>query len=112
MIRCIGFAGGDVGELAGALLASYDPAGNDGNGAATWTHDPAEALVFDDLPLAMEFRLRSPASRPLRLDGKPNRPLTVFAVEYLPVPEPSSASPPPKAGPVSLADDLRAMGLM
>ena len=111
MIRCIGFAGGDAGELAGALLASYDPEGNDGNGATTWTRDPAAALVFDDLPLAMEFRLRVPANRPLRLDGKPNRQLTAFAVNTFPCRN-RHRFPPPKAEPVGLAGDLRAMGLM
>ncbi|MGH3259645.1 MAG: hypothetical protein ACRDOU_30315 [Streptosporangiaceae bacterium] len=36
MISCAGFAGGDAAELAGALLASCDPEGNDGR-----THDPS-----------------------------------------------------------------------
>jgi hypothetical protein len=77
--------GSSVGDLAGALLASYDPEGDDGRGRATWTIDPELALVFADAAEAMELRRRVPANRPLRPDGKPNRPLTMFAVELVPV---------------------------
>jgi hypothetical protein len=114
MIACVGLGrtfGG--GWPAGAYLASYDPAGNNGHGDAAWTADPAGALVFSDMAAAAECYRAVPANRPLREDGKPNRPLTMFAITYVPVPAPAPA-PPPAASPppVSLADELRNMGLM
>ena len=31
-----------AGEISGAWLAWYDPAGNGGNGDPAWSHDPAD----------------------------------------------------------------------
>jgi hypothetical protein len=55
--------GSSVGDLAGALLARYDPEGDDGHGRATWTMDPELALVFADVAEATELRRRVPANR-------------------------------------------------
>jgi hypothetical protein len=103
------------GPLTGAWLVSYDPEGNDGHGDALWTHDPAGATVFTgDEWTALSRAV--PANRPLRPDGKPNRPLTAFTTLSTPVDRPARPRPPvpepAPAEPVSLAEELRAMGLM
>ena len=46
-VACLGLADGrSAGEVDGAWLVSYDPAGHDGLGAAVWSRDPAEAARF------------------------------------------------------------------
>jgi hypothetical protein len=70
------------GVPVGAYLASYDPEGNDGNGAVIWTRDPAEAMTFANAEAATACYRAVPLNRPLRHDGKPNRPLTKFTVAF------------------------------
>jgi hypothetical protein len=46
-VACLFLADGrSAGELAGAWLVRYDPAGNGGVGDAAWSHDPADAARF------------------------------------------------------------------
>jgi hypothetical protein len=46
-IVLISFADGRTQGLpVGAYLASYNPEGDGGNGIATWTRDPAQAMTF------------------------------------------------------------------
>jgi hypothetical protein len=83
-IICEGFGrsrGG--GWPVGAYLASYDPEANDGQGDAVWTDDPARALLFESTAEAYELYRAVPRNRPLRADGKPNRPLTALSVEMV-----------------------------
>lgn len=68
------------GVPVGWYLASYDPEANDGNGTAMWTPDGTQALRFPSEAEAMAYYRAVPRNRPLRPDGKPNRPLTVFSV--------------------------------
>ena len=70
------------GVAVGAYLASYDPEGDDGNGITTWTHDPAQAMTFPTGEAATACYRAVPLNRPLRPDGKPNRPLTRFTVVF------------------------------
>jgi hypothetical protein len=73
-VACLGLADGrDVGDITGAWLVWYDPAGNNGNGDAAWSHDPADAARFTDREWA-ELYAAAPANRPRRPDGKPNPP--------------------------------------
>jgi hypothetical protein len=67
---------------AGSFLKAYDPEAMDGYGLASWTGDKAEALVFGSFGEAFDAWRAIPASRPLRPDGKPNRPLTAFTVAF------------------------------
>jgi hypothetical protein len=84
-VACLGLADGrDAGEITGAWLVWYDPAGNDGNGDAAWSHDPADAARFTDREWA-ELYAAAPANRPRRPDGKPNRPITMFNLAIIPV---------------------------
>ena len=103
-VACLGLADGrDAGAITGAWLVWYDPAGNDGNGDAAWSHDPADAARFSDREWA-ELYAAAPANRPRRPDGKPNRPITMFNLAIVPVapgelpsipPAPEAASPRP-----------------
>ena len=65
-------------------LKSYDPEFADGRGKIEWTDDRAEALVFADFGAAYETYGAVPRCHPLRDDGKPNRPLTAYSVEFAP----------------------------
>jgi hypothetical protein len=110
LINCVGLGrsiGG--GWPVGAYLASYDPGGNDGQGDAVWTRDPAQAMVFGSAAEALERYRAVPANRPVRVDGKPNRPLTALAIELVPVPDQELVKPSPATK--TLAEDFRRMGL-
>jgi hypothetical protein len=68
-------------ELEGQYLESFDVEAHDGRGTATWTLDPGSAMQFDSLPAAIEAWQTVSRRRPVRPDGRPNRPLTAFHVE-------------------------------
>ena len=70
------------GVPVGAYLASYDPEGDGGTGVATWTRDPAHAMTFATGEAATACYRAVPLNRPLRPDGRPNRPLTMFTVAF------------------------------
>jgi hypothetical protein len=70
------------GVPVGSYLASYNPEGDRGNGVATWTRDPAQAMTFPTGAAATACYRAVPLNRPLRSDGKPNRPLTKFTVAF------------------------------
>ena len=84
-VACLDLADGrDTGDITGAWLVWYDPAGNNGNGDAAWSHDPADAARFTDQEW-IELYAAAPANRPLRPDGKPNRPITMLNLLIVPV---------------------------
>ena len=68
------------GVPVGCYLADYDPEGNDGHGLASWTPDPEQALTFATGAEAAACYRAVPRNRPLRPDGHPNRPLTMFTI--------------------------------
>ena len=143
-VACLSLARGAPAPpgLAGAWLVSYDPEGNDGNGDANWSHDPAAAMLLTPQEWAV-LSTAVPANRPRRPDGKPNRPITMFDLMVVPVKPgelpsllpmpPAAPSPEPEADFLkrlsrirreaearqessaitqSEADELRDMGLM
>lgn len=67
---------GDKIGFEGQYLYSFDFEAFDGRGSITMTAKLAEAKQFSDMAEALEFYHRSPECRPIREDGKPNRPLT------------------------------------
>lgn len=80
-----------VAELAGGVIApgkppqgqwlkSYDPEAHGGRGEAEGTWDAADALRFADVSVAWACWKQQSRTRPLRPDGKPNRPLTAYTV--------------------------------
>ena len=105
-VACLGLADGrEAGEITGAWLVWYDPAGNNGDGDAAWSHDPADAARFTEREWA-ELYAAAPANRPRRPDGKPNRPIAIFNLMIVPVapgelpsipPAPEAVSPEPQA---------------
>jgi hypothetical protein len=81
LMLCRGLATG--GGPDGEYLASFDPEAGDGWGEAVFTRDVAKALRFPDFPAAYAFLGTRPTRRPVRPDGKPNRPLTAFTMEFV-----------------------------
>ncbi len=82
-LLCLGAADGRTeGTPLGCYLAEYDPGANDGQGSASWTPDPAKAMAFESAEAAAMCYQAQPKTRPLRPDGKPNRPLTIFAIAF------------------------------
>lgn len=71
--------GGDRVPI-GAYLAWYNPDARDGIGEADWTLDPSGAMQFDSAEAALRAYRAVSTVRPVRADGKPNRPLTAFTV--------------------------------
>jgi hypothetical protein len=67
----------------GLFLRTYDPEAAGGRGAATFTSDVDEAMAFDTLEAAVQCWQTVPESRPLREDGRPNRPLTAMTMEFV-----------------------------
>ena len=63
------------GVPVGCYLASFEPEAGDGNGAASWTDDPTHAMTFETAEAAAACYRTVPHNRPLRPDGKPNRPI-------------------------------------
>jgi hypothetical protein len=64
----------------GQYLHWFDPDANDGYGLFGWTDDIAKARRFPSFRAAMECWKQESSVRPLRDDGRPNRPLTAFSV--------------------------------
>ena len=123
-VACLGLADGrEAGDITGAWLVWYDPAGNNGDGDAAWSHDPADAARFTEREWA-ELYAAAPANRPRRPDGKPNRPITIFNLVIVPVrpgelpsipPAPEAVSPQPQPRPTrssrrGLTDGRRCRG--
>lgn len=70
-------------RIAGAFVADYDPEAHAGLGAITFTDNVADAIAFPTVHAALEFINQQPRSRPLRDDGKPNKPITSFHLELV-----------------------------
>lgn len=67
-------------------LESYDPdyrpdPTDPTTGLAVWTPDLAEAMRFADAGAALLTWRTQSTVRPLRPDGKPNRPLSAYTIE-------------------------------
>jgi hypothetical protein len=67
----------------GRFLREYTPDGYEGRGRVTFTIDVHQARLFRDLHEAMECWRSVSRTHPLRRDGKPNRPLTIYTCEML-----------------------------
>lgn len=69
----------------GEYLKAYDPEAYDGRGWADWTVDPKKALQFDDKLTPWQLWNTIPKRRPVRADGRPNKPLTAFTITIEPL---------------------------
>jgi hypothetical protein len=70
-------------NIAGEYLKSYDPDGYDGVGSVAWTIKKEEAMKFVSAREALDCWRQTSKVRPVRRDGKPNRPLTATTVELV-----------------------------
>jgi hypothetical protein len=70
-------------ELAGKFLRSFDFDAEDGRGYGVFTMDGTRAKRFRDGRAAMEFWKTISKKRPLRSDGKANRPLSASTIEIV-----------------------------
>lgn len=82
IIRIIGSAWGEPTPLDGTWLKSYDPEANGGRGEVIGTKKEHEAMRFADFEAAMACWRQVSHTLPTRPDGKPNRPLTAFHIEF------------------------------
>lgn len=82
-IRCLGFANGTSCPHEGWYVKSFDHEAYEGRGYAEFTQYQHEAMQFNDVSEAMEFWQRRAKCRPLRPDGKPNRPMTSMHAEII-----------------------------
>lgn len=88
VLRILGPAGVAAMPVPGAYyVKSLDVDANDGRGSVVTTSNLDEAVRFADAGAALEFWQRQSTVRPVRPDGKPNRPLTSYHVEVAPLAE-------------------------
>jgi hypothetical protein len=84
VIRILGY-GSDIASRAGRYVSSFDPDFADGRGHVGVSSDPADALRFPDAAAAWECWRTQSTVQPLRMDGKPNRPMTAYTVTIEPL---------------------------
>lgn len=70
-------------KFIGHYVKSFDHEAHNGRGDMVFTPDICEALTFPTVREAMVFIRLVPACKPLRPDGKPNRPLTASHLEIV-----------------------------
>lgn len=80
VIRIIGLATGVPSEYDGKFLRRYEPEAHNGRGAVFVTEDKRDALRFAQLHDALALWKTIPSKRPVRMDGRPNRPFTAFTI--------------------------------
>lgn len=89
LMRVIGVAGyGYDGALEvpdPAYVAEVDLEFAHGRGRARLTENRSEAIRYPSKAAVFEAWRASPESRPVRDDGKPNRPLTAYSITPEPV---------------------------
>lgn len=85
VMRIVGVADGRPCAEAGCYVRRYTPDGFGGNGRIVVTPNEAHARRYPDQLSAWQEYLRTSATHPRRPDGQPNRPLTAYTVEILPL---------------------------
>ena len=82
VIRIVCMATGVPGPEDGKYIKDYVPdLDRLGRGNVVCTSDKSQAKQFADAAEALAFWKHQSKRRPLRDDGRPNRPLTAFTVE-------------------------------
>ena len=88
VIECMGIGEGVQGrgpDIVGCYLLSWDVDAYEGLGYAEWTEHLEHAWVFaSNAEAYATWRARSKV-RPVREDGKANRPLTAFSISLVTV---------------------------
>jgi len=85
LLAIVCHATGEASVHDGRFLRSFDPDAHGGRGSVLTTLAPERAIVFEDAGAALAFWKTQSAAVPLRDDGQPNRPLTAYTVELLPL---------------------------
>lgn len=75
------FAHNDMLHEVNAWVLDCDVDARNGYGRIRFTQDRARAKRFPSVIEALDYWKRPSTVRPLRDDGKPNRPLTAYTVE-------------------------------
>ena len=78
IIRAVAFANGVPCPHSGQFVQSFDHDAFNGRGYGVFTDEPDRALRFATAADAMAFWRKQSTVQTLRLDGKPNRPLTAL----------------------------------
>lgn len=76
VMQLCGDALGNATPWDGQFLVSFDFEADGGLGEGTFSPDIAKARRFDGMAEIGAFYRTVPACAPLRVDGRPNRPLT------------------------------------
>jgi hypothetical protein len=84
-IRAVGFSNGVPCPHAGQWLESFNHDTADGLGYGTFTVHARQAMRFATPGDALTFWRRGSRTKPLRPDGRPNRPLTALTVQVEPL---------------------------
>lgn len=81
-IEWLGGSSGPVepSEHEGRYVSRYDPDAHHGLGQVWTTRAPSNAIQFRTQQEAVEFYRQASSEKPIREDGRPNRPLTAFTV--------------------------------
>ncbi len=85
VMRVMGFANGQDCPIAGQYLEWFDFDQGWGRGYGEFTLDLARAKKFSSREEALTFWQTQSRAKPLRPNGKPNRPLTATTVLIEPV---------------------------
>jgi hypothetical protein len=89
VIKIVGDASGEPSEFDGQYLMFYNPDNPEHpyNGIIKAGPHRIAALEFADLIAATRFWQQVNPARPVRPDGKPNRPLSGFTIEFETMPD-------------------------
>lgn len=80
LIRCVGFANNSPCTIAGQYVKTFDHDAYNGLGYGEFTDDPEQAMKFNSNADAISFWNKASTVKPLRADGKPNKPMTSMSV--------------------------------
>lgn len=83
-IQILGPAVGGASPYNDTFLVGCDFNGRDGWGTYDVSGDPGDARRFKTMADAVDYYRRTSDVRPIRPDGRPNRPLTALTVEVIP----------------------------
>jgi hypothetical protein len=85
VIKILSAATGQATDFDGTYIKSFDVEAHDGRGELKCSPFIKDAKQFPDRVTAHEFWRQQSNVTPIRPDGKPNRPLTYFNVELVPM---------------------------
>jgi hypothetical protein len=85
-VRIVANADGSPCPTAGCYVKHYTADGWRGLGHLVVTDNTDDARQYRDAAAAFADWKRTSTTHPVRPDGKPNRPLTAYTVEFINVP--------------------------